>query len=237
VDLILRQLLSPEQLPRLIIWGDGVRAFNSGREDRTYQAIISSPGYQQLIAGYRPRLPVETISPLPEGCETGTLFDATYEFTNKLLSVLSPPALAIEIKDIDSQGFLPVSRRFDPKTYYQSYPRVIGLYDGDYANFRLQGSQTEALNRIVNFTRQKQIPLIFVNLPLSQDYLDNVRNRSEDQFRNFMNHQAQAGNLRFIDLGQQWLNQNHYFADPSHLNVYGAMAIANQLVGHPQIRF
>jgi hypothetical protein len=243
VDFMLRQLLSPEQLPRVIIWGDGVRAFNSGREDRTYQAISSSPGYQQLVAGYRPRLPVETISPLPEGCETGSLlesrsiFDAGSELTNNLLSWLSPPALAIEIKDIDAQGFLPVLRRFDQRIYYQSHPRVIGLYDGDYRNFRLQGSQTEALNRIVNFTKQKQIPLIFVNLPMTQDYLDNVRNRSEDQFRNFMNNQAQVGNLVFIDLGKQWLNQNHYFADPSHLNVYGATAIANQLVSHPALNY
>ncbi|MDY7014902.1 MAG: DUF1574 domain-containing protein, partial [Cyanobacteriota bacterium] len=56
VDLILRQILPPEQLPKLIIWADGARAFNSGRPDRTYEAIASSAGYQQLQAGDFPGL-------------------------------------------------------------------------------------------------------------------------------------------------------------------------------------
>jgi hypothetical protein len=241
VSFMLVQLLSQEQLPKLIIWGDGVRAFNSGRQDRTYQAIVSSTGYQELSKGYLPKLIMEEEPPFSESCEAelleavNNIFDLQFKQSNSFLDWLLPPALALDIKDIDAQGFLPVFRKFEPNTYYKSYPRVIGLYDGDYVNFSLQGSQSQALNQVVNFTKEKEIPLIFVNLPLTQDYLDTVRNRAEDQFRNFMNNQDQAGNLIFIDLSKQWLNQNHYFADPSHLNVYGATAIANQLVNNPQI--
>ena len=46
-----RRLLTPEQLPKLIIWADGARAFNSGRVDKTYNAIATSVGYQHLAAG------------------------------------------------------------------------------------------------------------------------------------------------------------------------------------------
>lgn len=54
VDVILRQVLHPDQLPDLVIWGDGSRAFNSGRSDSTYEQIVASPGYQQILAGDRP---------------------------------------------------------------------------------------------------------------------------------------------------------------------------------------
>ena len=48
VDLTLRQVLRPDQLPRLILWADGARAFNSGRLDITYNGIVASDGYRQL---------------------------------------------------------------------------------------------------------------------------------------------------------------------------------------------
>jgi hypothetical protein len=49
VDLVIRQVLEPDQLPRLIIWADGARAFNSGRVDVTFNAIVASPGYRDLL--------------------------------------------------------------------------------------------------------------------------------------------------------------------------------------------
>ena len=55
VDLVLRRILTPQQLPKLIIFADGARAFNSGRDDITYQAIANSPAYQQLAQGTFPR--------------------------------------------------------------------------------------------------------------------------------------------------------------------------------------
>ncbi len=54
VDVMVRQVLHPDQLPDLVIWGDGSRAFNSGRNDSTYEQIIASPGYQQILTGDRP---------------------------------------------------------------------------------------------------------------------------------------------------------------------------------------
>ncbi|XHX80603.1 MAG: hypothetical protein RBJ76_11935 [Stenomitos frigidus ULC029] len=54
VDLLLRKLLTPDQLPRLLLWADGVRAFNSGRVDTTYNRAIASSGYQLLMTGIRP---------------------------------------------------------------------------------------------------------------------------------------------------------------------------------------
>lgn len=48
VNLQLTQILADRQLPRMVIWADGVRAFNSSRNDLTYNEIASSSGYQQI---------------------------------------------------------------------------------------------------------------------------------------------------------------------------------------------
>jgi hypothetical protein len=40
---------------------------------------------------------------------------------------------------------------------------------------------------------------------------------------------AQQEGFIFRDLSSLWLSQNDYFADPSHLNRFGAEAVAKQL--------
>ena len=56
VDFQLRRLLKPDHLPQMILWADGVRAFNSGRDDRTFNSILDSEGSQLLAKGVRPKL-------------------------------------------------------------------------------------------------------------------------------------------------------------------------------------
>jgi hypothetical protein len=282
VDFQLRQVLSREQMPRLILWGDGVRAFNSGRVDRTFNSMVASVGYNSLMAGDRPTLPqslpdttdaCENIPPTslsratPKDSATSAgsssstvrserwrLTRVSFETTSNpvpspdqrlLLTQLSGPTgpsrltLARTVAGyssfaIDANGFLPMDSRFDPATYYQQKPRVAGLYDADYQPFSLSGQQATALNSIKTFARQQQIPLVFVNLPLTQDYLDSTRRTREQQFQQFMQRQA-GGGFVFIDLGRRWVNQNQYFADPSHLNRNGAAAVSSQLAADDQI--
>lgn len=206
VDAIVRQILTSDRLPRLILWADGARAFNSGRADRTYDAIISSPGYQRLASE-----------------NTRSLDDSQNQEVVRL-EPLSPMG-----NSLDANGFLPVSDRFDPRTYYYNYPRVSGRYDGDYQNFNLGGEQKAALDRLLAYTRSRQIPVVFVNLPLTQDYLDAVRSRAHRQFAQAMQRTASENNLVFRDFSQRFVNRNGYFEDPSHLNRYGAAEVARQL--------
>ena len=274
IDLQLRQLLTREQLPRLIIWADGVRAFNSGRVDRTYNSLMASVGYKRLIIGDRPRLP-QSKPETTDACENlpGTsmsnastnsgstavserwqLAQMSLETTNRLVPSRNNPLLLAQLGEapvaqrltllgnatgystsaINGNGFLPIDSRFAPATYYQQNPRVVGRYDSDYQPFNLTGQQSIALNSIKTFVRQQQIPLVFVNLPLTQDYLDPVRRNREQLFSQLMQRQAGVGFI-FIDLGRQWLTQHQYFTDPSHLNRYGAAAVATQLATNPQI--
>lgn len=282
VDFQLRQLLTPEQLPRLILWADGVRAFNSGRPDRTYNSMVASAGYQGLMAGSRPTLP-QNGSETFEDCEntsgaslsrfspqnskasgsstslaatprpwrmagvsleamgnSGTIRDEGLLLT-QLDEITAPSGLTLARNitgysslAIKANGFLPLDIRFDPKIYYQKKPRVSGRYDADYQPFNLAGQQATALNSVKALAKQQQIPLVFVNLPLNQDYLDSVRRLREQQFQQLMQQQAGDG-LSFIDMGRQWPNQNEYFSDPSHLNRYGAAAVAKQLANNTQI--
>lgn len=263
---ILRHLLTQPQLPRMLIWADGLRAFNSGRIDRTYNLITESEGNRLLLAGVRPELATLNPAPVPvcyqfpgtctDGVSLGNLdvvrdyplpdlsnsevtqildFSAIHDQKLKYTPINSPAATITQRKIIeetatlDANGFIPISEQFHPSSYYRYRPRVPGEYDSDYANFRLTGEQETALRSIVNFAKGWQIPLVFVNLPLTQDYLDPVRQSAENQFQAWMDRQSQQQGFIFRDLSQRWLTRYDYFADPSHLNRYGAQAVARLL--------
>ncbi|MBD0267956.1 MAG: hypothetical protein ICV77_06645 [Cyanobacteria bacterium Co-bin8] len=210
MSFVLRQVLKPEQLPQLVVWADGSRAFNSGRFDRTFAEILNSPGYQAVRAGTLPQLAEKAADPMPN-------------------------AVTLPISAITAQGFLTVEDRFDPATYYRQFPRVSGRYDGFYSPFQLEGVQSLSLEAIATYLRSQQVPLVVVNLPLSDDYLDAVRLRYEQQFQQYLRQQGSQNSFIVIDLLQQWRNQNQFFADPSHVNRFGAAELGKQLAANPQI--
>ena len=217
-EILLRHILTAEQLPRLIIWGDGSRAFNNGRPDLTYNGIIASEGYRQLANGDRP-IPSHARWDLP----------VLRAAANKALS--SPSSTAAEHpSDLDANGFQAIAGVYNPDTYYQRYPWVPGSYDADYQRFNLSGEQQKATVAIAQFAKSRNVPLAFVNLPLTADYLDATRLSHEQQFRQSMQKLAQQTEFIFCDLSQQQgLMQNAYFADPSHINRAGAEAIGTYL--------
>ncbi|WP_199249545.1 hypothetical protein [[Phormidium] sp. ETS-05] len=254
VSFLLRSLLTPEQLPRQIIWADGVRAFNSGRDDRTYWEISSSPGYRLLAAGVRPDLTSAVPgSALPRSsAEANSTRDQTILARRRLENQEYPQAdwergrgLAPTpvtqrsisgwrsrisgINAIDANGFLPITDRFQPDIYYSQRRRVQGSYDGDYANFWLGGEQEAALREVVALTKARKIPLLIVNLPLTSDYLDRYRLRREWEFDQYMQRQSRVLGFVWRDLSQSNLSRNEYFQDPSHMNIYGATAVARTL--------
>jgi hypothetical protein len=221
MDLLVQKILLPEQLPKLIIWGDGSRAFNSGRPDQTYNQIMASAGYQRVSRGDRPIASRTTDWEIPTFVTTA----------NK--SLADSAAIAAEATiapDLTDQGFQAVSEQYDPDRYYRRFAWVAGKYDSSYHNFNLGGEQTNATVSIANFARKHGITLVFVNLPLTRDYLDPVRRRYEAQFQQHMWQLAAQEQFMFRDLSQQpELMQNGYFADPSHINRHGARAVAFHL--------
>jgi hypothetical protein len=212
INLVLQKVLTPEQLPRILVWGDGSRAFNSGRLDITYNGIVASEGYRRLALGDRP-IPSRLFSP-------GQVASA------KALADKPNPA-----PDLDRYGFNALTARYDPVTYYQRYPAVPGQYDSNYQNFQLWGNQSDATKAIADFTHNQGISLVFVSLPLTNDYVvDAVRRNYEQRFQKHMELLAAQKDFRFIDYHQQpELIKNEYFVDPSHINQEGAKAVAIQL--------
>ncbi|MEG4968962.1 hypothetical protein QUB11_20305 [Microcoleus sp. B6-A1] len=316
VDFQLRRLLKPGHLPQMIVWADGVRAFNSGRDDRTFNSIVDSEGSQLLAAGIRPQLELDepNVIPVcyrfPQPCANNTfrkaftsidqpftggqdaqpLFPtikslssgtgilpvadtqpllptikslssgtgilpvaenaARYELkpiaadaaTQKaqLIPVSRRTTVAIrqvnQLADsIDSNGFMAMSGKYNPNTYYRERAYVSGQYDRDYENFNLGGKQATAFNSVVAFTKARKIPLIFVNLPLTNDYLDGTRLRAEQQFRQRMQQLSRQKGFAFRDLSQRWPGRNDYFVDPSHLNRFGASAVSSLLAADSSI--
>ncbi|NEP18736.1 MAG: hypothetical protein F6J97_17855 [Leptolyngbya sp. SIO4C1] len=207
LNFVLQRMLSPDYLPKLIVWGDGSRAFNSARLDATFASILKSPGYRAVLAGETPSLASEAATRLVVG---------------------QPSA-------INAYGFLPVSEPFDPTLYYQTYPRVSGRYDGFYNPFALEGLQDVSLQSLASYLRRQNVSLVYVNLPLSGDYLDAYRSEREQAFQQFLQSQSRQQDFGVIDLVTQWRTRDAYFADPSHLNQAGAAAIAQQLAGNPLI--
>lgn len=268
VDYLLRQVLTPDQLPQMIVWADGVRAFNSGRVDRTYESILASAGHQHLIAGLRPQLPqressnsVSDCYDWPQSCQT-----RQYHWQQTPASLLSaqplqaspasltqtsisrfqplnlfahrnqkPAGMLVSLNNIDANGFLPLSNRYDPYTYYQQRPYVPGQYDGDYRAFDLGGEQARAFSSVIAFTKTHNISLVFVNLPLTDDYLDGFRWGAEQEFRDNMQYLSYQYGFIFIDLAEIALTRDEYFVDPSHLNRYGARNVAQLLAADPAV--
>lgn len=298
VDLIVRQLLPQEKLPKLILFADGARAFNSGRQDVTYNGILASAGYRTLVAG-NPPIPGTTLAPgaianknrnadeptSVTDASTGTTlnsYQAVNQELNKQLGLLSqayshrdrlktllqerlaailpvnnpiaiafggslspqnlsdatspaaaasnaPAAVLVEGGAIDVDGFLPLSNRFNPATYYQKYARVSGDYDSDYDSFNLEGEQTEALVALVQFAQEHKVPFVFANLPMTNDYLDPIRKRHEEQFQQHMLRLASQLGFTYRDLSLTMATQPNYFSDPSHLNRYGAYEVSRRL--------
>ena len=255
VDYILRQVLTPDQLPRMIVWADGVRAFNSGRIDRTYESIMASAGHQRLIAGVRPQLtPTESSNSvsfcddLPRHCRKSwhnrdqdrlqQLQATPFQFQTVNLvnrSTFSTTAMLVSLNETNANGFLPLSNQYDPYSYYQRRPYVPGRYDGDYRAFNLGGAQANALSSIMAFTDTYNIPLVFVNLPLTDDYLDGFRWWAEQEFRGNMQYLSRQYGFIFIDLAENALTRYDYFVDPSHLNRYGARSVAIALAADSSI--
>ncbi|MEG4814849.1 hypothetical protein [Microcoleus sp. K5-D4] len=310
VDFQLRRLLKPEHLPQMIVWADGVRAFNSGRDDRTFNSIVDSEGSQLLAAGIRPELELDEPNEIPlcyrfpQPCANNTFRKAlasvdrpfrgrqevdppikflssgtgilpvadthpTLKFLSSGTGILpvAENAARYELKpiaanaatqkaqlipvsrrttvairqlnqladSIDSNGFMAMSGTYNPNTYYRERAYVSGQYDRDYENFNLGGKQATAFNSVVAFTKARKIPLIFVNLPLTNDYLDGTRLRAEQQFRQRMQQLSRQKGFAFRDLSQRWPGRNDYFFDPSHLNRFGAIAVSRLLAADSSI--
>ncbi|MBD2325361.1 hypothetical protein [Alkalinema sp. FACHB-956] len=274
VDLLLRRLIAPNQLPKLVIWADGARAFNSGRVDITYNAIAVSEGFKQLPPVALPAIAQsEAASPAPTDPEAASAapkahlkeayqtFDkqlaeglgrlsAAYDDRSTLLTALqtrllggSQPSPTETSQDanqsllipssgrglIDINGFLPLSNQFNPTTYYQKYTRVSGTFDGDYESFQLPGKQEDALKAIVDYTKAKKVSLVFVNLPLTLEYLDVHRREYEETFQQYMTEKATAWGFTYRNLAYQWKTKNDLFSDPSHLNRYGAYVVSQAI--------
>ncbi len=209
-QLLINRLIKPAQSPRLIVWADGVRAFNSGRPDLTYRKIQASPGLQQLTRGHLPQLGPYQRHPNPP---ERSIVDGSVP--------LADPR--------ESQGLQIVTDVFVPEQYFQRFPKIAGIYDRDYADFDLDGAQAKATVALLETTKRRQIPVVFVNLPLTDIYLDGDRDKYEQEFRRYKQQLADLGHLTFIDLGQAWPDRYDYFADPSHINQHGAKVVGERL--------
>ncbi|MBI4782578.1 MAG: DUF1574 domain-containing protein [Oscillatoriophycideae cyanobacterium NC_groundwater_1537_Pr4_S-0.65um_50_18] len=278
-DLLVRQLLTPDQLPRLILWADGARAFNSGNGDVTFNGIVASEGYQQMMVGQFPIPRPASAQPQPPVKANGINLSLTNSYEaldhwfsdqlaqasgtygsrdrlKRLFQVSFSRLLPAEVPSVQAigehsssaasplpqsplvnpDGFLPLGMQFNPATYYQKYARVIGQYDSDYEGFRIAGRQETALRSLLQYTQSQEIPIVFVNLPLTEDYLDPIRRQHEQTFKDYMvkTSMSQPG-LIFRDLGEIWTTKYSYFSDPSHLNRYGAYAVSQRMAQDPLI--
>ncbi|MBN3950786.1 MAG: DUF1574 domain-containing protein [Nostoc sp. NMS7] len=280
VDFLIRHVLQPSELPKIIIWADGARAFNGGREDITFKSIAASVGYKEAFQ----KTPITTANSndLPESTvnsgeqktkeekpEISTYeainqslnqalasLSASYQNRDQIKSLLQKPLLilghnqtvasekqltdgtsdeSISQQAVDVDGFLPLSIRFNPARYYQKHSKVPGNYDNDYKSFQIEGEQDAACQEVLQFAQSQKISLVFVNMPLTGDYLDPVRRQYEQEFQQYMLHLATNPNFIYRDLSQQWIKTNDYFSDPSHLNRFGAYEVSKKLANDPMI--
>ncbi|MBN3923473.1 DUF1574 family protein [Nostoc sp. NMS4] len=279
VDFVILHVLEPSELPKIIIWADGARAFNGGREDITFKSLAASAGYKQAFQK-TPTTAISNDSPEntvnsgeqktnEEKQEVSTYqavndslnqalasLSASYQNRDQIKSLLQKELLlfgqnqtvtsekqvtdgtsdeSISQQAVDFDGFLPLSIRFNPARYYQKHSRVPGNYDNDYKSFQVEGQQDTAFQEVLQFTQSQKISLVFVNMPLTGDYLDPVRKQYEQEFQQYMLRLATNPNFIYRDLSQQWPKANDFFSDPSHLNRFGAYEVSKKLANDPMI--
>jgi len=263
VNLQITQILSRPQLPRMIIWADGLRAFNSGRTDLTYDEIAGSTGYKQLQEtlknnGSNPELvstnntnDAKALNPVAQAINT--LFATStkrqeirasvvksFDRNTHMLSnseALLASTMPSTATALDSKGFVAFDVTFEPNIYFQKFPQVPGDYDLDYRNFETSGAQFDAFTNVVDFCRRNNIELLVVNMPLHATYLDGIRTRYEATFNRRMEELALREGFTYLDISQVIQNKAELFSDPSHLNKQGAIAIAQMLAQNPKIRW
>jgi len=275
VNFVLQQVLEPSELPKLILWADGARAFNSGREDITFKSIAASAGYKQALqkASTTATSTDSPENPKKEKAKEEKQETNGYQAVNDSLNqALASVSITYQNRDlikslvqkqllqfgqsqtvtsqkqptdgnledtsqqaVDFDGFLPLSIRFNPARYYQKHSRVPGNYDNDYKFFQVGGEQEAAFQEVLQFTQSQKISLVFINMPLTADYLDPVRKKYEQEFQQYMLRLATNPNFIYRDLSQQWPKVNDYFSDPSHLNRFGAYEVSKKLANDPMI--
>jgi hypothetical protein len=268
VNFMLQHALEPSELPKLIIWADGARAFNSGREDMTFRSIAASPGYKEAIEKSFARGKTTELVKNPQAdnsqqensyqavnkwlSEGLASVSATYPKRSELKTFLGEqlkifPGTSIKEsknsneeqvmeESVDFDGFLALSTRFDPITYYQKHPKVSGSYDNDYKSFQLAGIQDAAILAVLQFARSHKISIVFANMPLTAEYLDPIRNKYEQEFQQYMvNLASEYENFTFRDLSRIYPQNNSFFSDPSHLNRFGAYEVSKKLANDPMI--
>ncbi|AFY36439.1 hypothetical protein [Calothrix sp. PCC 7507] len=284
VDFVICRVLKPSELPKLILWADGSRAFNSGREDITFKAIAASAGYKQVLQKSLANSSHEGLSKnsastsgeekIKQEKKEITSYEAVNQSINQALAAVSVSyknrdqiktlllkqlnalpfanqnSLKVESKTkltttnseedtylqaVDFDGFLPLSIRFNPSRYYQKHPKVSGNYDNDYQSFLVGGEQDTALQSLIQFTESRKITLVFVNMPLTAEYLDPIRQQYEQEFQQYMLGLSASPNFIYRNFSQIWPKANQYFSDPSHLNRFGAYEVSKKLAKDPMI--
>lgn len=283
VDFVIRQVLQPSELPKLILWADGSRAFNSGRDDLTFKAIASSPGYEYVLKQAKTSNESDESSTNSANSSQDSQttppseinnyqvinqwlnqllagVSSSYQHRDQIQTLLHKQLASIPIfkepektslttqlntdnaeddstlrQAVDFDGFLPLSVRFNPTRYYQKHPKVTGNYDNDYKDFQLGAEQDAAFQDVLQFTQSRNIPLVFVNLPLTAEYLDQFRRQHEQEFQTYMLRLATNPNFIYRDLSQVWPKANEHFSDPSHLNRFGAYEVSKKLANDPMI--
>ena len=129
---------------------------------------------------------------------------------------------------LQAMGFQSIEQRLESSQTGQ--PLLRGDQDSDYRNFSLQGEQNRALHRLVQFGQQQDMAIAFVQLPLSQRYLDIERQSREQSFRTYLDVAAQMTPLNLVELpGDELFWNDSLFAKPNRLNRYGAAALSWQI--------
>ncbi|PZO42635.1 MAG: hypothetical protein DCF19_06235 [Pseudanabaena frigida] len=262
VNLQITQILSRPQLPRMIVWADGLRAFNSSRSDITYDEITASTGYKQLQATLKnndlnnllstnnttdskPSTPITQAVNILFATSTKRQevrnsvvksFDRNTHVLSNSESLIAA-TMPNTVTALDSKGFVAFDVTFDPNTYFQKFPQVPGDYDLDYRNFDISGSQFDAFANVIDFCRRNNIELLVVNMPLHTSYLDAIRSSYEATFNQRMQELSLREGFTYLDISHVIQNQAELFSDPSHLNKQGAIEIAKLLAQSPKIRW
>jgi hypothetical protein len=208
----LLDVVVPALRPKAVVIGVASRDFNdSDARSESYEAFVTSPGYQQLTS--------ERLVVRAERGLSGV--SALFRIRRALRS---PENVWEAVQGEPDRSFLEACQAQERNRSYRSIALRGAVRQKQLANYAAGGDQTEALVETIKRLRQLRIDVTLLELPHTDDYLGLHDNPDKDygEFEAALRSVRKATGVRLLD-GRR-TRSTTLFRDPLHLNCTGTVA-------------
>ncbi len=174
------------------------------------------PDWQSLVINYSKNMVVPNIQYI------SNLFkkQKQYPFIEKKLS--------FEIEDYKIDSLIRTSHEVNdlPNLALNKARKKLDKITNVHFNYQdskgLSLSSLEFMRKLVSYTKEKNIELYLVSMPMHEDYLERVPSIVKKKYHNTVNRISKNKHVHYIDLSTR-INIDHLYRNHDHINALGAV--------------